>query len=149
MSETVKLLVWSKSRQLLSDDPNEKMQWEYELTCALQSNDVPGRLADLARVPKIERAQEHFRIIIINLLLDTWNDNEHHEASLRLTSEGSALSRAASALRSAEQALADLEKHDREALWWPIAEVESGIKRFFAMVVGGSEPPESPRPRLH
>jgi hypothetical protein len=41
-----------------------------------------------------------------------------------------ALSRAAHALRSARQALADLDKRDRESLWWPIHEVEGGSIDF-------------------
>jgi hypothetical protein len=102
------------------------------------------QLADLAHVPKIE--QEYFSRFIVRILSDAWQNDGLCDAALEMQSTNAALFRAARALRSARQALADLDKRDREALWWPISEVESGIDRFFDFVVGGSEPT---RPQPH
>jgi len=112
----------------------------YELLLLLQKKGVMQQLADLAHVPTTDGAREYFSRFIVRILSDAWENDGPHDASLKLQSTNPALSRAARALRSARQALADLDKRDREALWWPISEVESGIDRFFDFVVGGSEP---------
>jgi hypothetical protein len=118
----------------------------YELLLILQHNGVMQRLADLARVPKTEEAREYFSRFILKILADAWENDGLRDAALQLQSTNAALSRAARALRSAKQALANLDKRDREALWWPVSEVESGIDRFFEFVLGGSEPT---RPQAH
>jgi hypothetical protein len=104
-----------------------------ELVSALQRSDELARFAELARVP--ESKQEDFRILILRLLCDTWI----RECRLRLTSKNVALSRAASTLRSAKQALADLDEHDRKEFWQPISEVENGIDKFLLLASGGFE----------
>jgi hypothetical protein len=49
-------------------------------------------------------------------------------------------------LRTAKQTLADLGQGQREGLWWPIAEIERGIDRFFEWVLGAAGPT---RRRIH
>ena len=127
-------MVMGKLRQLPADE-GELTERSSELMLALKRHDVMRRLADLARVPKIEKARECFSNAIFNLVLDAWEDDDVREAKLQLESTSPALSRAADALRSAKQALANLDERDRDALWWPISEVESGIDRFFEWVV--------------
>jgi hypothetical protein len=90
----------------------------YELLLILQHNGVMQRLADLARVPKTEEAREYFSRFILKILADAWENDGLRDAALQLQSTNAALSRAARALRSAKQALANLDKRDREALWW-------------------------------
>jgi hypothetical protein len=106
-----------------------------ELVAALQLSDELPRLADLARVPVSK--QEDFRELILSLLCDTWI----RESRLRLTSKNLALSRAATELRSARQALADLDERDREALSRQISAVENGIDEFLLLAIGGFEVP--------
>jgi hypothetical protein len=118
----------------------------YRLLLILQQNGVMQRLADLARVPKIEGAREYFSRFILRILSDAWHNDGLRDAAFELQSTNPALSRAARALRSARQALAYLDKGEREALWWPISEVESGIDLFFEFVLGGFEPT---RPQAH
>src|SRR5262245_12364342 len=77
------------------------------------------RLTDLARVPG-ER-QGHFQAAVLDVVLDAWNNDDFREAVLRLNSTNAAQSRAVTALQSAKRGLAALDKHDREALWWPIS----------------------------
>jgi hypothetical protein len=126
----------------VSRDPDELLaDLRHQLSQDL--GDVLPRLADLARVP--ERARNRFFDYVINILFDAlenyfWN----REAASRLDGNA-ALTRAMGALRSARQALAELDAQHREALWWPIAEVESGIDMFCEMV--GSTETARPRPR--
>jgi hypothetical protein len=110
----------------------EVVQQLRELEPALQRSDAVRRLADLARVPKNEQRQELFRVLIRNLLFDAWLN----EGRLRLTSKDVALSRAASALQSARQALTGLDEHEREALRGPISMMENGIDQFLFNVLG-------------
>ena len=113
----------------------EVMERLRELVAALQLSDELPQLADLARVP--ESKQEDFREVILSLLCDTWI----RESRLQLTSKNLALSRAAAELRSARQALADLDERDREALSRQISAVENGIDEFLLLAIGESRCP--------
>jgi len=97
------------------------------------------RLTDLARVPDPEARGGHFQAAVLDIVLDAWENYDVRAAALQLRSTNAALSRVVTALRSAKWALADLDKRDREALWWAIAEVEGGIDRLFDWVLGESE----------
>jgi hypothetical protein len=96
------------------------------------------RLTDLAQVPSDPKARVpfdperpgRFRGAVLDVVLDAWKNADVHAEALQLPSTHPALYRAVAALRSAKHALADLDERHREALWWPIAEAESGIDLF-------------------
>jgi hypothetical protein len=128
----------------VSWDPDELLadlrhQWSQEIV----HGDVLPRLADLARVP--ERARNRFFDYVINILFDAVENYFDRDFASYLLDGNAALTRAMGALRSARQALAELDAQQREAFWWPIAEVESGIDRFCEWV--GSTETARPRPR--
>jgi hypothetical protein len=99
------------------------------------------QVADLARVP--DAARERFFYAVFCAICDAWDEADVQKAASELPE---ALSHAIDALRSAKQALADLDQGQREELWWPIDEIEKGIDRFFEEVLGATEPAH---PRKH
>jgi hypothetical protein len=125
------------------EEPEQKVYERSHAIAERLSLELP-RLTDLARVPTERRGR--FRVAVLDVVLDAWQNDDVREAALRLRSTNAALSRAMTALRSAKRALVDLDKNDREALWWPISEVERGIDRFFEWVLGEAE---RVRPKAH
>jgi hypothetical protein len=103
------------------------------------------RLTDLARVPlEPPQRRDYFRRVVLDVVLDAWDNDDSRKAASALRSTSPALSRAIDALRSAKRLLADLDQRDREALWWCILEVEGGIDRL-EMVLGGTKLTQSQR----
>jgi hypothetical protein len=112
------------------------MRRQHELARALQRDKVLCQLADLARIPPIsEQPRAWFFSVILNTVFDAWDNDDRRIVEIEARSD-EPLSRAIDALRAARQATADLNKEQREALWWPIAEIEQGIDRFLEWVTG-------------
>jgi hypothetical protein len=138
-------VVMRKSPEL-PDNENDVVRRNNELADALSCDDVFRRLADLARIPKIEVARRYFTDGLLNLMFDAWERDDARLATSRLGTINPKLSKAVDVLRSAKQALADLDKKDREGLWWPIVEIERGIDRFLELMIGETE---QVRPRTY
>jgi hypothetical protein len=69
-----------KSPQLPKDE-NDVMRRQHELAQELERHDVMLRLADLARVPKIKKARQHFSRVILDLLFDAWENDDLRDHS--------------------------------------------------------------------
>lgn len=93
------------------------------------------RLADIARVPsEPPHRRDHFQNAVRNVVLDAWENDDSRKTASALPVIGPALSQAVDELRSAKRSLARLDQGDREALWWPISQVEGGIDRLEMML---------------
>jgi hypothetical protein len=71
------------------------------------------RLTDLARVPPDPERRGRFRVAVLDVVLDAWENDDVREAALQLRSTNAALSRAMTALRSA---LADMTEAIKNAI---------------------------------
>jgi hypothetical protein len=127
------------------EEPEQKVHERSHAIAERLSLELP-RLTDLARVPPDPGRRGRFRVAVLDVVFDAWQNDDVREAELQLRSTNAVLFHAMTALRSAKRALVDLDKNDREALWWPISEVERGIDRFFEWVLGEAE---RVRPKAH
>jgi hypothetical protein len=96
-----------------------------------------ARVADVARVP--EKACDQFSDAIFGAICDAWQEADVLETASDIQQDRT-LSAAIHTLRTAKQALTDLNEGQRQELRWPISEIEGGIDRFFEWVLGGTEP---------
>jgi hypothetical protein len=106
-------------------------------------------LADLARVPhEPPKRRDYFRRALLEFVLDAWDNDDSRKDASALYSTSPALSRAIDVLRSAKRLLADLDQRDREALWWCLPDMESGLDKL-EMELGGTkltQPQGGPKP---
>jgi hypothetical protein len=122
----------------------KRMKRNDDLAAALYADVLP-QLAELARVPEVNR--NGFSDAVFKLVFDAWRHDDEQKIATLIMKRNEALSRAIGLLRSARQALADLDKRDREALRRPIFEIEMGMDRFFSFVLGKKPGPTRQRAR--
>jgi hypothetical protein len=125
------------------EDGEKEARLLHEINLKIQNNNVLEKLTELARIP--ERSRRRFKDVVHGIIFDAWESTETRKAESELSSDNPALARALESLRSAKQALADLDEPLRGKLWWPISEVETGIDRFFEWTIGDADHPMQPR----
>jgi hypothetical protein len=127
-------------------DPAQATQIARHEVLSHMPSDFYSLLADLAKVPEEPPGRRQwFQRQLFNIIHDAWDKQENMDALAALTKDR-AYADVIKHLRSAKQALAQLSKIDREVLWFPIAEIESGIDRFLDMH-GADSPKPGPRRR--
>jgi hypothetical protein len=101
--------------------------------------DLLRGLAELAKIPDAPPSRrEGFNICVLNALFDFWDRKEDIHASLELKKNKS-FAIAIETLKSARQALAQMDEPYRQAFFWPVAHAEQGIDDFL-MAFGELEP---------
>ena len=104
--------------------------------------DLLPAIAELAKIP--ESRCEAFNIGVLNALFDCWETQENIDMSLELQ-ENKSFGRAVDALKSARQALAQMDESYRQEFWWPVVLVEQDIDRFLLAALGQLEPKRQTR----
>ena len=102
-------------------------------------NDLLRGLAELADIPHAPQARRRsFYGCVLDALWDCWNTREDIDAELYFRKNGS-FANAIDALKSARQALAQIDASDRRAFFWPVAMAEQGMD-YFLTALGELEP---------
>ena len=104
--------------------------------------DLLPAIAELAKIP--ESRCEAFNIGVLNALFDCWETQENLDMSLELQ-ENKSFGRAVDALKSARQALAQMDESYRQEFWWPVVLVEQDIDEFLLAALGQLEPKRQTR----
>jgi DNA-directed RNA polymerase specialized sigma24 family protein len=96
-------------------------------------DDLLPAIADLANIPQDRR--EWFYTAVVNALFDCWEMQENVDESSKLQ-ENKSFRDAVSALKSASQALNQLDELYRQAFWWRVALAEQHINEFLHAALG-------------